>query len=85
MLYLLVHDCFLYYITKLLLFPLKTIFVYKKYDHFCFVGSKTSFCFELYVDFAFFCFEVRLENKKCDLETPHKIRIYKENTIVIRT
>ena len=37
MLYLLVHDCFLYYITKLLLFPLKTIFVYKKYDHFCFV------------------------------------------------
>ena len=43
------------------------------------------FWFWLFSKFTFFCFIVRLKNKKCDLEKPHKIRIYKENTIVIRT
>ena len=43
------------------------------------------FWFWLLAKFAFFCFWVRLKNKKCDLEKPHKMRIYKENTIVIRT
>ena len=43
------------------------------------------FWFWLWAKFAFFYFGVRLKNKKCDLEKPHKTRIYKENTIVIRT
>ena len=41
--------------------------------------------FWLLAKITFFCFEVRLKNKKCDLKKPHKIKIYKKHTIVIRT
>ena len=41
--------------------------------------------FHLLPRFWFFCFAVRLKKQKWDLKKPHKTRIHKENTIVIRT